>query len=189
LPEQVVNTQIRFVISKEVYYYYDSSSGLTSDGDNVIQPIRVSGRWLKSTIDVRDGTISFVKLDTDLQNRLSKLTNIEYLTFNTPRTETLELSNFQNDYFIITTPVEDGNFTPFIFDFTYADLGNSLSREFVVEFRYRDSVFRFADFINFPNNDTPLPSGNNNSDIFVFQYQVSNTGIITKRGFLYAQNV
>jgi len=189
LPIQITDYQIRFVKSKQVYYYYVSNSSLTVDGDNVIQPINVSGRWLKSTIDVRDNSITFQKLDNDLKSYFSNITKIEYITYNTLGLNILELSNYDADYFVIKTPIEDGTFTPFTFDFNYNNLDVSKSKEFVVEFKYRDSTFRFDNFIKFSNNNIPLPSGNNKTDIFIFQYQVSDNNIITKRGFVYAQNV
>ncbi|PLS68061.1 MAG: hypothetical protein CV045_10055 [Cyanobacteria bacterium M5B4] len=188
LPEQVIKGQIRYVVSKRDYYYYDPNDSREADGDFIVTPVGLTGRWSRGRFFIPDNSITFQNLNQDLKNRFKGETKILNIEANILGEYILDITNIEENYIIITTPV-DNNLIPWIFDIIHTGLQEWESREVVVEFIYRSAPVQFSPLIVFPDNKTPLLSGNASKDIFVFQVQRQSGDNIIKRGFTYAQTV
>jgi hypothetical protein len=182
------NNQVRFVYSKQTFYYFDETSTLADNGDSVLLPNDnpVTGRWKILTFSIPDGSITLEKLDDavletfqgNIETEVINLTNSTDLVIN------LDTSTF--DYFIINCPNEDGDSTTIN---VTATLTNKTTKAVIIELRQKTGVVSFDNSLIFPSGSIPTFSGNNKTDLFVICLVRDDLGVTKKRIFLAQKDI
>lgn len=190
LASQVVrNGQIRHVESKNRYYYYKSTDTTAPDGNFVIAAT-FGGRWLSVQVELLDGSVTLAKLDPSITSLFNLTTSTVDIAVANPTTYNLNFNDVDEEYIRLTTSLDDGFLTPFVFNFTHSSFpGTNISIEKIVELVYRTSPVSFDNSISFPGNTIPTPSGNGSRDLFLLQITQDNVGNSYKRMIVIAQDV
>lgn len=181
--------QIRFVVSKNLAYRYDSLSDAAANGDGIILPAEAPalGRWIALSSSVADGSITAAKLNSSVLALLSTTQAVKELTVALPGTYTLDLdleSNLGFEYFIINTPIDDGIGTPTTIN-VLKNTEEASNFAVIVEIRQKTSVVELHSSFLTPKAEEIIFSGNNKTDMLILTF-TEDSSIIKKRAFFRA---
>lgn len=180
--------QTRFVESKRNFYAFDSDSVLADNGNTVIVPVGnpASGRWLINSSDVLPGTITPSMLSTSTLDLITGGIETTTSTINASTTFTIDLDTTSLDYFIITSPNDDGGTTLINIIGT---LANNTTKAIMLELRQRTGIVAFHNSIVFPGGNIPVLSGNAKTDLFVITLVKDGAGTLKKRAFMAQKDI
>lgn len=184
----VKDKQSRYVLSKHIIYTYDEDSDLDDDGDLVLIPNSnpTTGRWLSPTISILPASIDETKLDDAVRLKLKGVINTTTITINTSTTYTIDLDANDLDYFIITSPNEDGDTTTINIT---ATLTNNSTKAILIELRQRTGTVEFDSAFTFPGGSIPIFSGNGKTDLFIILFNKDGSGTLKKRIFMVQKDI
>jgi hypothetical protein len=182
------NNQARYVISNQSVYVYNSTSDLDDDGNSVIQPTVISGngRWLLSSNEVKDGSITPAKLSSATLDLVSQDIHTNTVTISVGSAYNINLDTITTDYLILNTPTEDGN--PTIINIT-ATLSNNATKSIILELRQLTGLVQFHSSVLFPGGNIPVLSGNGKTDLIILLLTKDGTGTLKKRGILVQKDI
>lgn len=184
----VKDKQARYVESKRNFYVYDSSSTIADNGDTVLIPNSAPsiGRWLLLVASIDDESITPAKLSSDTLALIDNSITTTSITINTSIEYNLDLDSQDFDYFIITTPTEDGNVTTI--DVT-ATLSTNSTKSIAIELRQRTGLVEFDNSLLFPGGIIPGLSGAGKTDLFVVVLTRDTTTTIKKRIYISQKDI
>lgn len=182
------NNQARYVVSNQAVYVYNSASDVDEDGNSIIQPTVVSGngRWLLSSTEVKDGSITPAKLSSATLDLVSQDIDTNTVTISVGSAYNINLDTITTDYLILNTPTEDGN--PTIINIT-STLSNNATKSIILELRQLTGIVQFHSSVLFPGGNIPVLSGNGKTDLIILLLTKDGTGTLKKRGILVQKDI
>lgn len=187
-PSAYKDRQIRYVESKRTLYAYDNESELVDNGDTILAPTGIvgAGRWLANNVNILPDTITPDMLSNSTLDLITGgiETSSAILPISAPFNIDTDASSV--DYFIITTPVDDGGTT--VIDIT-GTLTNNTTKAVLLELRQQTGLVQFHNSIAFPGGTLPVLSGNGKTDLFVMKLVKDGAGLLKKRAFMVQKDV
>lgn len=179
------NLQIRYVVSVDAFYRFETNSNATANGNTIIIPDTnpTNGRWIRIESNIPDGSITYDKLGSSVTNLFSSTVITKTINIALSGIYNLDLDSVDNagiDYFILNCPDDS---SPTIINPTYT-ASNNTSKTTVIEIRQGTSVVSIHTDFNYPGGNIPLLSGNNKTDLIVIEFNKDGNGTLKKRAVL-----
>lgn len=189
-PSLIIDQQSVHVKSVNRIYTYNSASTLTDDGEGTLIPNSdpAMGRWLSNSTVILDESITEDKLAPAVLALLEDAIQTNSVTLSTSQTYTINFDTLEEDYLILTTPLDDGDDTIINFTATTASITNK-TIAIALELRQRTGNVVFHSSILFPGGIAPALSGNGVNDLILLYLVIDGAGNVKKRAALQQKNI
>lgn len=191
LPSSVITPgQVRLVRSTGTLFLFNETSVAADNGATVLLPNYTpsTGRWVVIQSSIQPGSITQTELSNDvlaLFNAGIKTTFID-ITLGSTVSTNLGVAPFY-DYYIVSTPTNDGTTTTL--NFTSSTATNGSTTAILLELRQKTGLVVFDNSILFPSGNVPVLSGNGKIDLFAVILVKDTLGVLKKRAFLLQKDI
>lgn len=186
----IIDQQSVHVKSVNRIYTYNSASTLADDGEGTLSPNSnpATGRWLSNSTVILDESITQDKLSPTVLSLLDDVIQTNSVVLSTSQTYTINFDTLEEDYLILTTPLDDGNDTIINFTATTTSITNK-TIAIALELRQRTGNVVFDSSILFPGGIAPALSGNGVNDLLLLYLVIDGAGNVKKRAALQQKNI
>jgi hypothetical protein len=186
----IIDQQSVQVKSVNRIYTYNTDSTLTDDGEGVIisNSNPLTGRWIANSSVILDESVTESKLSPSVLALIEDVIQTNSIILSASQTYTINFDTLEDDYLILTTPLDDGDDTVINFTATTASMTNK-TIAIALELRQRTGNVVFDSSILFPGGNAPALSGNGVNDLLLLYLVIDGGGNVKKRATLQQKNI